>query len=59
MVASSFSTLFSGSLCLLSKYKGGDPIKTAMAFQEVVHLGYRVNGLIHISGDLEKKMASI
>ena len=31
----------------------------AMAFQQVVHLGYRINGLIHISGDFEKKMASV
>ena len=31
----------------------------AMAFQQVVHLGYRINGLIHITGDFEKKLASV
>lgn len=59
MFASSLSTLCTGTLCLFSKFKGADPIMTAMAFQQVVHLGYRINGLIHISGDFEKKMASI
>lgn len=59
MFASSASTLFTGTLCLYSKFKGADAIMTAMAFQQVVHLGYRVNALIHISGDFEKKMASV
>jgi len=59
MFASSLSTLGTGTLCLMSKFKGADPIYTAMAFQQVVHLGFRINGLIHISGDFEKKMASI
>lgn len=59
MFASCASTLFTGTLCLYSKFKGADAIMTAMAFQQVVHLGYRVNGLIHISGDFEKKMASV
>lgn len=31
----------------------------ALAFQQVVHLGYRVNSLIHCSGDVEKQMASV
>lgn len=59
MFASSASTLLTGTLCLYSKFKGADPIMIAMAFQQVVHLGYRINGLVHITGDFEKKMASI
>lgn len=59
MFASCASTLLTGTLCLYSKFKGADPIMIAMAFQQVVHLGYRINGLIHISGDFEKKMASV
>lgn len=59
MFASCASTLFTGTLCLYSKFRGADPIMIAMAFQQVVHLGYRINGLIHISGDFEKKMASV
>lgn len=59
MMASNLSTLITGNLCLFSKYSGGDTIMAAMAFKQVVHLGYLFNGLVHISGDMEKKMASI
>lgn len=59
MFASCASTLVTGCLCLYKKFQGVDAIMIAMAFQQVVHLGYRVNGLIHISGDFEKKLASV
>jgi ABC-type multidrug transport system fused ATPase/permease subunit len=59
MFASCATTLFTGTLCVWSKFNGADAIVTAMAFQQVVHLGYRVCGLIHISGDFEKKLASV
>jgi hypothetical protein len=40
MMASNVSTLLTGNLCLFSKYRGGDTIMAAMAFKQVVHLGY-------------------
>jgi len=51
--------MLTGCLCLYKKFQGVDPIMIAMAFQQVVHLGYRMNGLIHISGDFEKKLSSV
>lgn len=30
-----------------------------MALQQVVHLGFRLNGLVQISGDFEKQLASV
>jgi len=46
-------------MCIYSKFNGADPILCAMALQQVVHLGFRLNGLVQIGGDFEKKMASI
>lgn len=59
MIASSISAILTGTMCIQSKFRGADPILCAMALQQVVHLGFRLNGLVQISGDFEKKMASI
>ena len=60
LTMSCFSTLFTGSLVLLSKSDTeAGSIMAAMAFQRVVHVGYLFNGLVHISGDFEEKLAKI
>lgn len=60
LCASAASTFITGSVCLYSKNSGeGDSILAAMAFQRIVHIGYLFNGLVHISGDFEEKLAKI
>lgn len=59
MFSSCFSTFFTGNLCLYNKFKGGDTILMGMAFKSIVHIGYRFNELVHISGDFEKRLCSI
>lgn len=59
MIAASLSTIVTGTMCIFSKFGGADPILTAMALQQIVHLGFRLNGLVQCSGDFEEKMASV
>ena len=46
MIASCLSSFVLGTMCINSKFNGADPIFCAMALQQVVHLGFRLNALV-------------